>query len=1156
MDRPRSDEPAERSSAVLADAQDPRSVISTGEALSSLSMPREFGPDETRPPPIVGIGASAGGLESFVRLVSHLAKDSGLAYVLVQHLDPVHESMLSEILARSGSIPVIGAVDGVRVEADHAYVIPPNASMTVTDGHLRVARGERARGVRTVIDGFFQSLAAAHRSEAVGVILSGAGSDGSVGIEAIKEHGGITLAQDPLSAQFPSMPESAIATGCIDFVLSPEQIAEQLSLIARHLCLRPGSAADATEDGDVQKILVMLRSRTGADFRSYRRATVHRRVLRRMLAHRRETLAEYLEHLRSHPDELDALYHDLLIGVTRFFRDPETFAALQKSAFPEMMKERPADAPIRVWVAGCSSGEEAYSLAITLLEFLEGTGAADTAIHVFATDLSEVAIARARAGLYPETIEADVSSDRLSRFFIREDGGYRVIRRVRDLCVFATQNIVRDPPFSQLDLISCRNVLIYFDAALQERVIPMFNFALRPNGMLVLGAAESVGASSEYFTAFDKRHRIFRPQTNPRRVLPVDRIGGVFPLPRAGIVSERPADRPPPDAIRQDADRAVLERFGPPGVVINERLEITQFRGDTTGFVQHTAGVASLQLLKLARPELLPRLRAAIESVRASGDVVREEQIALRDGDTVRHVAVEVVPFRSGGTRERFFVVLFDGAKSSPVGLTATAKGSGRRRKPAGAVHAADTEAVHELTALREELAEAKRYLQDVIEQYEGANEELRAANEEIQSNNEELQSTTEELETTKEEVQSTNEELTTVNEELRHRNRELAAASADLANVFASTQIPIVIVDGNLMVRRFTPVAERVITVIPTDVGRPLGDLRLRVGLPDLEARVAAAIGSLEFGQVDVQDDQERWWSLTIRPYLTVDRKVDGAVLVFTDIDVSKRYGQRAEETSEGRRMLLVEAEAARAEADAANLAKASFLANMSHDLRTPLNAISGYADLLELLVHGPLTTGQANDVARIRRSARYLLSLINDILNFARVEAGTSDLQIETLAVDDAVGSLEAMVYPQLHARGLSFEHGDCHAFVRADREKLVQILLNLMTNAIKFTPSGGIAIRCRAADSIVIIEVVDTGAGIPADQLDRIFEPFIQVNRSLTSVDNDGVGLGLAISRDLARAMGGDLTVRSTLGHGSTFALALPRAELVVGYDTPPP
>ncbi len=1098
--------------------------------------------EASRPHAIVGIGASAGGLEAFVALLSHVDAGNGATYVLVQHLAPTHESMLPEILNRSGNIPVIQAADGMRLKADCAYVIPAGATMSVIDGTLHVVHAERARGVPTVIDDFFKSLAEVHATEAVGVVLSGSGADGAVGIEAIKEHGGITLAQEPTSAQFASMPQSAIATGCIDFVLRPEEIGQQLTLIARHMADdHEQSKLSSTADADIQRILLMLRSRTGTDFRSYRRATVHRRILRRMLAHRVTTHAEYLEHLRSNPEDLDILYEDLLIGVTRFFRDPDVFSALRDSAFPDLMVNRPSDSPLRVWVPGCSTGEEAYSLAISLLEFREEAGIPDIEIQVFATDLSEAAIARARKGLYPRSIEADVSAERLARHFTREVGGYRVNRPVRDVCVFAVQNVVRDPPFSQLDVISCRNVLIYFEPSLQKRLIPMFNYALRPNGVLVLGAAESVGQSSEYFVPLAKRQRIFRPQAAPKAQVS-DRIADVFPLSRDQVPGERIVPNTAADILRHDADRALLERMGMPGVVVNDRLEITQFRGDTAHVLQHAAGNASLHLFKLIRPELLPHVRGVIETARTSRDVARVNRIALPD-DPPRMLNLEVIPFRSGQTRDRYFVITFAQVDETDARPSAArpATRSGRRARG----KQPDTEFVPGLRSLREELAETKRYLQDVIDQYEGANEELRAANEELQSSLEELQSKGEELETTKEEVQSTNEELTTVNDELRHRNLELAAASADLANVFASTKIPIIIVDGNLAVRRFTPAAAHVVKIIPTDVGRPIADLRLRVILTDLEARLVRTIATLTIDQVDVRDDEGHWWSLTIRPYLTVDRKVDGAVLAFSDIDVIKRFSQEAEHTSEERRLALVEKEAARLAAHDANVAKTSFLTHLSHDLRTPLTAISGYADLLDLLVHGPLTAGQQQDVTRIKRSASYLLGLITDILNFAKFEAGTTQLNVTPVSIESAVSTLEAVVEPLLQVKGLRFEHGDCEAYVLADAERLQEILQNLTTNAIKFTSAGTITMRCRSTEATVAIAVHDTGVGIPPDQVDRIFEPFVQVDRSFTNMANGGVGLGLAISRTLARAMGGDITVQSDLGAGSTFELTLPRA-----------
>lgn len=1110
-------------------------------------------------PAVIGIGASAGGLEAFTRLVNGLRPGTGLAYVLVTHLDPVHESLLPEILARTAPVPVSAAVDGVLIEADHVYVIPPGAAMTVADGHLRIVQRERARGVHTVIDGFLESLSQVHGSEAVGVILSGAGSDGSQGIEAIKERGGITLAQDPGSAQFPSMPDAAIATGCIDFVLPPEGIAEQLLKIGRLSATsahRDTSAiAEATDHDDVERILGLLRTRTATDFRHYRDGTVQRRILRRMLAQRSENHGEYLAAVRANPAELDLLHGDILIGVTRFFRDPEAFAALKADGFPQLMEERSPDAPIRVWVAGCSGGEEAYSVAMSLLEYLTQAGS-DAEIQIFATDLNVAAITRARAALYPHSIEDDVSAERLSRFFVREEGGYRVRRSVRDLCVFATHNLVQDPPFSQLDLITCRNVLIYFDEILQDRATKVFHYGLRNNGVLMLGAAESV--PSALFSPLDKPHRIFRRQPGAHHRLDLlDRAGLAYPISRTpGLEPGRPLERSTTHTVQQDADRAVVECMAP-GIVINEQLEITQFRGDTTGFLQHAPGVASLHLLKLVRPEFLPRLRAAVERATHNAGAIREANIALRDGDSVRHVSIDVIPFRSGPARDRFFVILFDDSSSAELRLPApdrAAKHGSRSSTAASAVARGVAEGVNqppsqgaarEIAELREELVEAKRYLQDVIEQYEAANEELRAASEEIQSSNEELQSTNEELETTKEEVQSTNEELTTVNEELRHRNREMAAISSDLANVFSSTQIPVLIVDSALTIRRFTPVTASVMKVIGTDIGRPLSDIKLRVDLPDLEDRVARTIQQLELSQADVMDDQGRWWALTIRPYLTVDRKVDGAVLVFTDIDAAKKYGEQAHASLTERTKLLAETELARAEASAANLAKFAFLANISHDLRTPLNAISGYTDLMELGVHGPLTPAQEADLARIKRNARHLLSLINDILNFAKVERGQLDLNIVSVPISDALAALTDMTSPQLRAKGLRFDVVGCDGAVLADREKLQQVLLNLVTNATKFTVAGGIAVRCSHVGPVVQIQVRDTGPGIPADQRERIFEPFIQVGRSLTDVKHEGVGLGLSISRDLTRAMGGDITVESTIGRGSTFTVTLPRS-----------
>jgi two-component system CheB/CheR fusion protein len=1097
-------------------------------------------------PQIVGIGASAGGLDAFTRLVGHLAADTGLAYVLVQHLDPHHESRLPELLGRATSVAVVQATDGMKIEADHAYVIPPNATMTVTDGHLRVVERAHTSSPHLSIDAFLCSLAEVHGAGAVGVILSGAGSDGARGIEAIKLEGGITMAQAPESAGYPSMPKSAVETGYVDFVLTPEEIAAQLTKLGRHVNKSLGSQpqrsrATAGTAEEMTKILLAVKSRTGVDFRQYRPGTVERRILRRMLLHRHDSHESYLEYLRANPEEIDELYDDLLIGVTSFFRDPEAFAVLQRDYFPKMLADRPTERPLRVWVAGCAGGEETYSVAIALLESL-GDEAADTAIQIFATDLSDKAITRARAGLYPEGIEATVSAERLRRFFVREDGGYRIRKAVRDLCIFSRHDIVRDPPFAHLDLVTCRNVLIYLEPTAQQRVFPIFHYALDPNGVLLLGSAESIGTASELFVPLDKRHRIFGRRSTPPQLLSLELTVPTVATGRPGrvaLVAESPLGE-----IQNEVDRLIVGRYGPPGVVVNDRLEVLQFQGRTTDFLEHPPGTASLNLLGLVRAELATKIRALVQAARISDQKESQSDIEIGNGETARRVSVDVIPFHIQSSASQYFLVTIRHTTDAPIAEEAM---------PVVSPGAPEPRPERQLRELRAELSALQRYVHVMTEEHEAMNEELRSANEEVLSSNEELQSTNEELETTKEEIQATNEELSTVNEELRHRNRELSALSNDLANVLAGTQIPIVIVGGDLRLRRLTPAANRVMKVIPSDVGRPLGDVKLRMAIEDLEDRVTHTITSLEVQTLDARDDEGHWWELTIRPYQTADRRVDGAVLVFSDVDASKQYGARMEETSEVRRQLLVSSESARVNAEAAkiaaevaNEAKSRFLTSMSHDLRTPLNAIAGYTDLMDLGIRGPVSSEQRADFVRIKHSTRHLLSLINDILNFAKLEAGQVDFRLVDIPLEPLIADVSEMMVLQFRAKSINVEIGPCSTVVRADPERVRQILVNLLTNAAKFTPPGGrVRIACTDTQDTVTLEVSDTGIGISPESLERIFEPFVQVDRSLTSLDRDGVGLGLAISRDLARHMRGDLTVTSALGHGSSFLMTLPRA-----------
>jgi two-component system CheB/CheR fusion protein len=860
---------------------------------------------------VVGIGASAGGLEAFTEFLQAMPADSGLAFVAVSHLDPEHRSALSEILSRVSHVPVHEVKDGMAIEANRVYVIPPNRDMVIAHGILHLAPRAETRAAHMPVDTFLCSLARECGSRAIGVILSGTASDGTRGLKLIKEEGGITFAQDQ-SARFGGMPQSAIAAGCVDYILPPAQIAAELLRIARHPsqtqleAVAPPRAAAEKEDVFAQ-ILRLLSDATGVDFVHYKHSTLHRRIERRLVLRRLATLDEYLRCLRDDPAERQKLFEEVLIPVTSFFRDPEVFEALKVVVFPQLLKDRRPDTPLRLWVPGCASGEEAYSLAIGLLEHLgstpspfllspsgereKGEGMAAVPIKVFATDISERAIEKARAGVYGEGIATEVSAARLQRFFVRTDRGYEISKAVRDLCVFARQDVTRDPPFSQLDLISCRNLLIYLGPVLQSRVLPIFHYALKPGGFLVLGKTETVGSFTDLFEVADKKHRFYLRTTTPSR-LTFDYTPGGPPQTRVAV-HETGAERQRrlPDLFRE-ADRVVLARYAPTGVVIDDNLQIVQFRGETGNYLRLAPGAPTTDLLLLARGGLLGDLRTTIERARRGNAPVRKEGVRVKAEDRVRDIDLSVIPITDQASGARHFVVLFEEVPAA--GGTEAAV-----PRPRGPVAPEEESAKdQEISRLNLELETNKAYLQSVIEQKESFNEELRAANEEIISSNEELQSTNEELETAKEELQATNEELTTVNDELQNRIRTANQLSDDLVNLIEATNIPLIVLNTELCIRRFTPAAQRVLSLLPADVGRPISDLKLKLNLPDLLPLVRQVRDTLELKQREVQDEEGCWHKLYIRPYRTLENKIGGVVLMLIDIDTLKRREQQIEES------------------------------------------------------------------------------------------------------------------------------------------------------------------------------------------------------------------------------------------------------------------
>jgi two-component system, chemotaxis family, CheB/CheR fusion protein len=838
--------------------------------------------------PIVGIGASAGGLEAFSELLRYLPEKTGMAFVLVQHLDPKHGSALREILARMTKIPVTEVTQGVVVQSDHAYVIPANTNLTIKNGMLQLGSRVLTRGQHMPIDDFFRSLAQGAGQQAIGVILSGTASDGTEGCRAIKAAGGITFAQDEESAKYDSMPRNAVNAGCIDFILSPKDIARELGGISQHpyvaRVVEPGPEGfHGMVGSDLNALFGLLRESTGVDFTNYKHTTLHRRIRRRMVVHKVETLKDYLRFIGRKPEELDELYRDLLIHVTGFFREPEAFVALRKHVYPKLFEGRKPDNPIRVWVAGCSTGEEAYSIAITLLEYMwvhsRNISQAATAIQIFATDISDTALDRARTGLYTEAAVSEISAERLKRFFVRLDGGFQINKSIRDMCIFAKQNLVKDPPFSNLDLVSCRNLLIYLGPVLQRRVIPSLHYALKPGGYLMLGASENLGGFADHFGLVDKKDKIYQKRKTTARLTTYFAAADYLPIKTGDSKVAR--DLPAPFTVEREVEHLLVNRFVPASIVVNDQMEIVQFQGKTGAYLEPPAGQPSFSVAKMAREGLLVDLRAALDTAKKTNAVVRKEGVQIQSEAGPREVSLEVVPLRGPTAHERFYVVVFQDAARKPEVLED--KGKARKMVKVARPAAQDEMLKRETNQLREQL-------RALIEEHETTAEEFKAAHEEVLSANEELQSTNEELETAKEELQSTNEELTTLNEEMQNRNAELGSANNDLLNLLGHVDIPVVMVSNDLRIRRFTPPAQKLLNLLPGDIGRRLGEIRPNLDVEDLETLAREAIRRATAQERQVRTKEGGWQVLHVRPYKTWDNRIEGAVISLQDVDALKR--------------------------------------------------------------------------------------------------------------------------------------------------------------------------------------------------------------------------------------------------------------------------
>ena len=825
--------------------------------------------------PIVGIGASAGGLEALEQFLGHVPAGSGLAYVIVQHLDPTHKGIMTELLQRATSMRVTQIKDRTRVQPDCVYVIPPNKDLSILHGVLHLLAPAAPRGLRLPIDFFLRALALDQQARSIGVILSGMGSDGTLGLRAIKEAAGVVLVQEPATAKFEGMPRSAIDAGLADFVAPVAELPEKILAFLHHA---PGLARTtvALEDktqSALEKAVILLRAHTGNDFSLYKHNTLYRRIERRMGIHQIHKMAAYVRYLQENAQELDLLSKELLIAVTNFFRDPSVWEQLRTQAIPTLLAGRSPNQVLRAWVPGCSTGEEAYSLAMVFKEAVaQIKPKRNFVLQIFATDLDRDAINNARQGFFPANITADVSPERLSRFFAQEDRGYRVRKEIREMVTFASQNLIMDPPFTKLDLLSCRNLLIYLTPEVQKKLMPLFHYSLSRGGILLLGSAETIGSGTDLFAPLSGKARIFRRKESPPE--PIE-FPASFSAQPPGGAAVRPAPKPPV-SLQSLAEQLVLQRYAPPAVLANDKGDILFISGRTGKYLEPAAGKANWNLFAMAREGLRYELADAFQKSLRQIESVVLDGLAVGSNDGPQGVAVTVQRLTEPGPLQGLVMIVF-----SDVVAPLPAPAAGRLPKPA-AHNARRVESEQELLQVRAEARANQEAMQT-------AQEEARSANEEMQSTNEELQSTNEELMTSKEEMQSLNEALQTVNTELQAKVDELSRASSDMKNLLDSTDIATLFLDKDLKVRRFTLQATKIIKLIPSDVGRPITDLASELNDLDLAADAREVLRKLTFAEKMVGARDGRWLTVRTMPYRTLDDRIDGVVITFTDITVAK---------------------------------------------------------------------------------------------------------------------------------------------------------------------------------------------------------------------------------------------------------------------------
>ncbi|HEV8717079.1 MAG TPA: chemotaxis protein CheB, partial [Candidatus Binatia bacterium] len=1117
-----------------------RTVRKTAPEPKQLTHPKSTAAASERAPekesfPVVGVGASAGGLEAFTQLIRALPANAGIALVLVQHLDPKRESMLVSILSRETKMPVLEVKSGMVPEADHVYIPPPYADLAIAGGVFNLLPRTDVGGRHLPIDSFFRSLAEDQGTCAIGVILSGTASDGVEGMKAIKAAGGITFAQEPQSAKYDGMPRNAIESGAVDSVLPPEDIAQELTKIGRnphaafYRAAKEAEVLPAGGDG-LQKVFAILRRTTGIDFSAYKPGTIKRRIARRMVVHKIEKLKQFVEYLQQNPTEVQALCQDLLIPVTSFFREPETCEALTSQVFPRIVRARTRDAPLRLWVPGCATGEEAFSIAICLLEFL---GDRDIPVQIFATDVNEAAIEKARAGRYPPTIEANVSPERLKRFFVKLKDGYRIGEPVRKSCVFAKHDLLRDPPFSNLDLIVCSNVLIYLGPMAQERVIKWFHYALKLTGFLVLGKSEAISRYQELFVLTDRTHRIYSRQPLSQRLhydLAVrDKERQETPPARSesGSVTPQRLD------LDKEAERIILSRYGPAGFIVNEKLQILKLRGRTRPYLDPSPGEPSLNLLKMVRPDLVSEVRAAIHKATKEHSAVRKHGISLRLNGRSKEIDLQVIPIGGAASVERCFLVLFEDLKPPAKRLLTEMKRGGATAVKGGA--GVDRRSVLQW---KRELAATKRSLRSVIEEAEAANEELQSAGEELESRNEELQSANEELETAKEELQSANEEMTTLNETLRNQNEELSKLNSELVRARAYSESivntvreSLLVLDSELRVRTANPAFYKTFLTTPEGtLGRPVYELGNRQwnipGLRTMLEKISSSDGQFQDVELHWQFEGIGPRQLILDARLMEGWQAEERLVLLAIVDATD--SRRAQEA------LKQGTELARSNEDLRQFAHAA-----AHDLQEPLRMVISYMQMISERYKGKLDSDGDEYIGYAVDGAKRMQQLIDDLLAYAEIGSEGKELVPTDCAtiLDEVRANLDVAIRESAAAI-----ESDPLPTIVADPTEMSQLFQNLIGNAIKFhgPEPPRIQIAAKPDGPVWAFSVSDNGIGIEREHQERIFSMFQRLH---DKVRYPGTGIGLTICKKIIDRMGGRIWVESELGKGSTFHFTVP-------------